>query len=810
MIAWIWRDIRFGLRMMLKYPTLSIVAVLIFGLGIGLTASVFSVVNGAFFKGLPLEEADRLVVLWNTNPARHELDMPVRVHDYLAFRERQTTFEDIGFFTVSPMNLATDLSQPERLTGAQISANSFAILRVKPMWGRTFRAGEGRPGADPVVIISYNVWRNHFGSSRDALGKAVRVNGVTRTVVGVMPEQFAFPAFENIWIPHDLEPVPAGREQAPSYQLFGRLKHGVAYEEATAQAIAIAAALEQQYPQTNRGISATIRPYSETFIMPQMRALLYTMLAAGIGVLIIACVNVANLLLARTSMRGREFAIRMAIGAGRARILVQLLVEALVLAVAGGLVGFWFSSATMGWFISVLAHNPPPFWITFELDHRVLLFVTGITLAAGLFAGLIPAWRIGKTNTIDALKDESRTSKSPRAVRLSSTLVVAEVAISCALLIASGHLIRSIVNLKTIKMPFAIDRMLTARINLTRADYPDAASRLRFCGQLLVKLRSLPGVEAVGLSDALPAAGNGDVSFQVEGQANLRVDDCPKAKKGEVSPEYFQMFQTPLLQGREFTELDQPGTPLVAVVNESLARNFFPGGDVVGKRLRIMRADSPSPWLVVVGIVPDLFMEGFGNTHRTPAGFYLPLSQSDVGTSLSMTLRTRAEPTGMTREVRSAVSSLNPDLPVFSAMSMKEVIARQIWFHTVIGTFFLALGFSALVLAVAGLYAVMCFTVTQRTRELSIRAALGAQRGQLVRLVMGRGVTQLAVGTGMGLGLGLLMVAPLQSFLVGVKPRDPVLVMTVLAALLAAGLLANLIPAKRITKIHVAAALSAE
>ncbi len=810
MLAWFRQDVLFGLRMMFKHPTLSIIAVLIFGLGIGLTTSVFSVVNGAFFKGLPLENADRLVILWNTNPARHELDMPVRVHDYLAFKERQTTFEDIGFFTFLPVNLSTNFSQPERLSGALIGVNAFSILRVKPVLGRTFRAGEGRPGADPVVIISYNVWRNHFASSPDALGKTVRVNSVPRTIVGVMPQRFAFPAFENVWVPLEIDPLPASRGQEPAYQLFGRLRPGVTLEQARAQAIAIAAGLEQQYPQTNRGISATVHPYSETFIMPQMFALLFTMLAAGIGVLLIACVNVANLLLARTSMRGREFAIRMAIGASRSRIVAQLLVEALVLALAGGLVGFWFSVAVMGWFVSVLALNPPPFWITFELDYRVLLFVSAITLAAGLIAGLIPAWRIGKTNTNEALKDESRTSKAPRAVRLSSTLVVGEVAISCALLIAAGHMVRSIVNLRTVKLPFTVENVLTARVNLTRADYPDSASYLRFCRPLLAKLRHLPGVEAVALSDGLPAAGAGDAAFQVEGQGNLRVGDCPTARKAVVSPGFFQMFRTPVLQGREFTEADQPGAPPVVIVNESFVRSFFPDGDPMGKRLRTVRPDGQSSWLVVVGIVPDLFMEGLGNTHRRPAGFYLPLAQSEPCNSLSLAVRASAEPASMTREVRAAVTTLNPDLPVYNVMPMKEVIGRQIWLHDVLGTFFLALGSSALVLALAGLYAVMSFTVTQRARELSIRAALGARRSQLIHLVIRRGLIQLVAGIALGLALGLVMVVPLQSFLVGVRLRDPALIVAVLSSLLICGLLANLIPAKRVTKINAGVALSAE
>lgn len=323
-------------------------------------------------------------------------------------------------------------------------------------------------------------------------------------------------------------------------------------------------------------------------------------------------------------------------------------------------------------------------------------------------------------------------------------------------------------------------------------------------------MRLLPGVEAAALSDRLPAAGNRTVSFQVEGRVYSCERDCSKAREGVVTPGHFKAFEAPVLQGREFSELDQPGTLPVAVVNESFVRAFLPNGDVLGRRIRKVRSDAQSPWLVIVGIVPDMHMEGLGNTNRSPAGFYLPLAQSDGADSVSLAWRTRVEPMRVADEVRAAVASLNRDLPIFSVMSMKEVIRRESWLIGVFGTFFPTLGFAALILGLASLYAIMSFTVTQRSREMSIRAALGAQSGQLVRLVVMREIVQLGAGMALGLALGLVTVIPMQFVLYGVNPRDPVLIATVLAGLTISGLLANLIPASRITKIEAAAALTVE
>jgi putative ABC transport system permease protein len=796
--------------MLVKHPTLSLIAILTFGLGIGITTMVFSVVNGAFFKGLPFEDGDRVVALANTNPSRNLRNMNISVQDYAVWQQRQTVFDTIGAWSVGPINLTWPGGQPERFSAGMMSSGAFDSLRVKPILGRTFRKGEDRPGAEPTIILGYDVWRERYGGSKEILGQTIRASGITRTVVGVMPEGFAFPNRQRVWIPLEIDPLATERDKGPTYPVVARLKKGFSIEQARAQAASIGAQLEKEFPKSNQGVVATVRPFVENMLGPQIFTQLYTMLAAGIGVLLIACVNVANLLLARASLRSREIAVRMAIGASRGRVIVQFLAEVLILALAGGILGFGLSNAGMQWFLNAITVDPPPFFITFELDYRVMTFIVAITLGAGLFAGLVPAFQATGKQVGETLKDESRASTGLRIGRFSAGLIIGEVAISCGLLIAAGLMIKSIVQLKTIDLPFATERIFTARINLPRLQYANDASCIRFYEQLLPKLEAIPGVEAASLSDGLPAAGNGTVAFEVEGQAYARESDYPVAREGVITTGYFRTFQTKVLQGREFTAMDRPGNLPVAIINESFARTYFPKTDSLGRRIKKGRGDAKAQWLTIVGLVPDMIMQGMGNNNQSGAGYYIPIAQSDVTNFVSIALRTRSEPGTVTPDVRAAVASMDADLAIYDVLSMKEVIARSTWFYTIFGTFFMAFGFSALLLAVAGLYGVMSFAVTQRTREMGVRMALGAQGGQLVRLIMRKGLIRLAIGLVLGLGIGLGASNLLQTLLYKVNPRDPQVVAPVLVALALAGLAANLIPARRVTKIDPVAALAAE
>ena len=804
-------DLRSGVRMLVKYPTLSLVAVLTLGLGIGLSTTVFCVVNGGLFKGLPFPNADRIVSVVSTTPSQNQPRQPMSVHDLAVIQDRQSSFEKIGAYGFAPMNFADQQGRPERLAGGQLTAAAFEALGVEPLVGRGFREGDDRPGAEPVMLLSYELWRDRYGSAPDIVGRTIRANGVHRVVIGVMPEKFAFPIREAVWTPLVVNPLATKRGQGPNHQVIARLKPDVSIAQAKAQLSSISSQLANEFPETNRGVGADAMPYAELILGPEIYNLLYTMLGAGIGVLLIACVNVSNLLVARASLRQREVAVRMALGAARGRVIRQHLTEVLVLATVGTAVGIFLSIFGMRWFTQALSVNPPPFFITFELDYRVMLFVLGLIVLASLFAGGLPAMHAARVSAGAALKDDSRSSTSARLGKFSNALVVAELAVSCGLLIAAGLMIKSVIQLKNVQMPFAIEHVLTARVDLPRSNYPDPAASIRFYEELLPKLQAVPGVEAATLSDGLPAAGNGAIRVQIEGKAYPQDSDYPLAREGIVTAGYFETFQTRLLNGREFRVTDVTTSQPVAIINESFARVHFPNLDPMGRKMRrVITASPKEPWLTIVGVVPDMLMEGIGNNNASPVGYYIPIAQSDVGNGVRVAVRTRGEPGGMTSLVRAAVASLDSDLAIYEVNTMRWVIDRQTWFYTIFGTFFMAFGICALLLAGAGLYGVMSFAVTQRTREMGVRSALGAQSGQLIFLVMRKSVVQLLIGLVLGLGLAMLVSGALQPVLYHVDPRDVAVFAAVTLTLTVAALVASFLPARRVTKIDPVLALATE
>lgn len=796
--------------MLLRYPTLSLVAILTLGVGIGLSTTVFCVVNGGLFKGLPFPNADRIVSVYASNASQGQPRLPMAVHDLEIHLTRQTSFEAVGAYGAAPFNLSLEEGRPERFQGGQLTLGAFRALGVQPALGRGFQEADYAAGAGDVVLLGHELWRDRYGSARDIVGQSIRANGRQLTVIGVMPPKFAFPFRESLWVPLRIDPLATKRAEGPRYPVVALLKPGVSVGQATAQVAAVAAQIEEEFPQTNRGIGGGVMRYTETMIGPEIYGLLYTMLGAGIGVLLIACVNVSNLLVARASLRRREVAVRMALGAARARIIRQHLTEVAVLAAAGAALGILLSVLGMNWFTQAISVNPPPFWITFELDHRIMLFVLGLIVLSTFFAGGLPAVHSARVNAGSALKDDSRSSTSGRLGRFSSGLVIAELAVSCGLLIAAGLMIKSVVQLKNVPMPFAIENVLTARVDLPRTDYPDSPASIRFFEQLLPRLQAVPGVESATLSDGLPAAGNGAIPVQVEGKSYPQESDSPLAREGIVTPGYFETFQTKVVSGREFTTSDTAAGQPVAIINESFARLHFPGVDPIGRQMKRIRPGRTEPWLTIVGLVPDLIMEGIGNNGASPVGYYIPIAQSDVANGVRIAVRTRGDAATVAPLVREAVASLDPNLAIHEVSSMRRVIDRQTWFYTTFGTFFMAFGICALLLAAAGLYGVMSFAVTQRTREMGVRSALGAKGGQLIALVMRRSVTQLAVGVAIGLALAVFASGALQPVLYHVDPRDASVFAGVVVTLIIVSVLASLLPARRVAKIDPVRALATE
>jgi predicted permease len=825
------QDLRFGVRMLRKHPLLSLAVIVTFSLGIGLASAAFNITNGFVHKPLPFEESGRIQVLRLTAPERNIDDMGFSTHDLVDWREQQSVFEQLAGYTTTRVNLSHDIGapdgqaarQPQRYYGALFSAGVFEALRVQPILGRTFRPEEERPDADPVIVIGYDIWQSQFGGAADVLGKTVLADGVRRTIVGVMPGDFRFPNFERVWLPLVIDLSANERGDGLRFSVMGRLRDGVSASEAEAQAATIAADLAQAYPLSNEGVRPTMRTLKRALIPGAYYGLFYTMVAAALGVLLIGCVNVANLLLARATTRTQEIAVRSALGAARRRLILQLLAEISILALVGGVIGFVLGNAGLGWFRSqmdyVLANagggEELPFWIHFDSDIRVVLFVIGATALAGVLAGLYPALRVSATNVAEVMKGSGRGASGLRIRRLSGALIVAEVAVSCVLLVLAGLFIVSITQLNAVDLNYSTENVYTARVNLPEAGYADAARRREFQNRLLVELLAIPGVEAAALSDSLPPIRIGAWPIEVDGEIYLSDADYPLVRRGAITPDYFQTFGTRILRGRPLRPSDRGDTAPVAVVNATLARTYFPEGDAVGRRFRVRGDTAAGPWVTVVGIVADMKAfpmggDGVPEEYQNPACFYLPMAQVEPGSFVTMALRTQGAPTARAGDVRAAVAAIDPNLPLFMELSLEGVILRMVWFYPVFSSMFTAFGLGALFLAAVGLYGVMSFVVTQRTREIGVRMALGARSGQLVALVLRRGIIQIGLGLGIGLTLALLSSAPLSILLFEVRGRDPRVFVLVVLTLVLTGLLASLFPARRVTRVDPAAALGSE
>jgi putative ABC transport system permease protein len=460
------KDLGYSLRMLCKHPILSIIIILTFGLGIGLTTMVFSITNGILFKGLPVADADRLMAVGRTDPAHNVRFMSVSVHDFLDWRKEQDTFENLAAYDASTFNVTGSEGRPERYSGALVTVNLFDVLRVQPILGRGFREGEDEPGAQPVILIGYDVWQERFGGSPEVLGQTLQTNAQTRSIIGVAPKGFMFPSREQIWAPLITSPSATKRGEGPSLAVIGRLKEGVSVDEAEAELVTIAKRLEQEYPESNEGMGAAVLPIKALSVGPPAYYIFYTLLAAAIGVLLVACSNVGNLMLAHVSVRSREVAVRTALGASRPRVVAQLMTEVLVLSSVGAVLGVALGYGGIEWFRAATTIDPPPFWIVFDMDLRVALFVIAMTLFSALFSGLIPALRATAGNLSEALKDETLGTSSFRLGKFGDGLIVAEVALSCGILVVAGLMIKSVVQLRTTEFPFATKNVLTA--SLTR------------------------------------------------------------------------------------------------------------------------------------------------------------------------------------------------------------------------------------------------------------------------------------------------------------------------------------------------------
>ncbi|HVT18496.1 MAG TPA: ABC transporter permease [Thermoanaerobaculia bacterium] len=798
-----WREVRLGLRMLGKKPGHTLVAVVALGLGIGLTTAVFSIVYGIMFRGQPFPEFERVLALDRQNPSHDLKNQPADAHDYLDWCRRQRSFEGLAGYDDGPATVSGD-NRPERLDGAVLTANALDLLRVRPILGRGFRPGEDRPGAPPVALLSHRLWQSHYGGDPGIVGKTVRINGQATTVAGVMGPDFRFPSSALLWTPLVIDPGKAERGKGVHFFVFGRLRTGVTADQAAAEMAAIAQALACEHPRTNRGWTVSAVSFTDHFIPAEVRRFFFSMLAAVGCVLLIACINVASLTMSRVSQRTREIAIRGALGAGRWGVVRQLLIESLVVALLGTALGLALAWQGVALFNAVLVAMNPPTWLRIAVDGPALLFTLGLMLAAILLSGLLPALQVSRTRLNEVLKDEGRGSTSLRLGWLSRVVVVAELALSCALLVAAGLMVKSIVRSEANPLGFPTAHLLTLRVPLFEASYPKPADRSAFHQRLLARLREIPGVEAVAGSTSLPAIQAESDSLAVEGRAYPTTGDYPVAHSTVVSDGLFASLGVRPLAGREFERLDGARSRPVAVVNQSLARRLWPRESALGKRIRLAAGPPDEPWRTVVGVVPDLLLYGFDD--KKPDGIFLPLAQSGPA-RLSYVLRTRADSQALVARVRAEVLALDKDTPIYFVKTMEKAAAEDRFFVQLFGALFSIFGLCALVLAAVGIYGVIAFSVERRTQEIGVRMALGARRGEILGLLMRQGALQLAVGLALGLPLAFGLAQPLGAMLFRVVPGDPAVFAGVAAALSAVALLASLVPGQKATLVDPLVAL---
>ena len=797
------RDLRYGARSLLKSPGLMIVSTIALGLGIGLTATMWSIIYGAMIKGLPFEDPQSIVALRRTNPSKNIDEMGVTAQEIEDWKAQSKSFEKLGAATCGTINVS-GTEKAERFDGCWVTSDMMAIPRVNPVRGRLFQASEDKIGGERVALINHTMWQARFAGAEDVIGKPIRVNGQPFTVVGVMPDGFQYPDNTQIWVPLQLDATTPRRADNAQYQVTARLKPGVSLDDANVELDAIMKRIEADHKETNEGVRAVAQPYVKSYLGNEASALLYTMLGAVGFVLLIACANVANLLLDRAAHKTKEVGVRTALGASRAAIVRQFLAEAAILSGLGALVGTAIAQTGVSLFNRAIIDTQPPFFIDIRLHPPVLAFIIGVALLSSFVAGLLPAIQSSRADINEILKDESRGASSLHIGKMSKALVVFEVALSCALLVAAALMTKSVTRLRNIEPGFETANVFTARVGFPRGQEDTLKQRL-FFEQLPQRLAAIPGVRAASVSSGLPGVNMNEPAIVPEGKSYARRQDYPEARMLGVSPDFFKTFQMPVRQGRALTAADNlPNSMKVAVVNQRFAETHFPGQDPLGKRFRIQDNSDSLSWRTIVGVVANVYV-GDNENPWAPA-FFVPFSQWWTNFA-SMSVLNSGPPMAITQQVRDAIASLDPDLPIYWVYSMDEAIQRPAWFVRVFGTMFMIFGAIALFLAGIGLYAVMAFSVSRRTREVGIRMALGARGADVIRMIFGQGMWQLGLGLTLGLAMAAGVSQLLSNVLFDVQPRDPAIFALVIAVLATAGLLACWFPARRATAVDPMVAL---
>jgi len=792
-------DFRFALRSIRKNPWFSLAIAATLALGIGVNTTVFSLVNAVLSKPLPFPGGERLAMVRATNPARGDDSLSVSYPDFLDFRAGDRSFERLEAFGGMPVTLAESGTPAERYRGARVSAGMFEMLRMSPVLGRGFAASDATAGAPLVVLLGHGVWVDRYGKDPNVVGRAVRVNGQPATIAGVMPRGFKFPNNEDLWIPlipsADLE-----KRDARSFALIGMRREGVSVYEAQAGLAVIAARLATDYPASHRNHGVIVQTFHDAMNGGRIRVAFFLMLGAVGFVLLIACANVANMMLSKALVRRREMSIRAALGASRWRMIRQLLVESVLLSLLGGLLGLAFAQFGVRWFDAAVADVGKPYWIDFSIDYRVLAYFAAVCVLSGILFGLAPAWRSSRVDLHDALKDGTRTIGGGRGGRLSGALVVFQFALAVVLLSGAGLMLRSFFNAQREFSGVPAARILHARLSLPAPRYPDPEKRFEFYEKLRADLTAAPGVESVALTSNPPGQGFSGWRFELRERPIAEAEQRPRSAAVVVSPGYFSLLGMRVTQGRDFEDADGLPGRESAIVGQSLASRFFPRESALGKQFRLFDNNVPKPWMTIVGVVPDIRQDNADSTVERSSVFVPYRSERREG--MTVLIRSSGPASIQSAALRQATGSLDSEVPVFELQPLDEAFRRSYWHLRVFGTVFFAFAAIALGMAAVGVYAVMAHATAQRRREIGLRMALGARVPDILRLVLARGIGQLLAGAAIGLAVAFAVCRLMAGLLFQTSANDPVAFGGVALTLVAVGTLACWIPARRAAQIE--------
>jgi putative ABC transport system permease protein len=810
----LFQDIRFGYRMLRKAPAFTIVAVIVLALGIGANTAIFSVVNAVLLRPLPFQDPDRLVQVWHVPPPKSFPGISkfeVSPANYLDWASQSHSFEGMAIYGYANYNL-TGKGEPESISAIRVSPEFFSVLRARPMLGRTFAPEENETGHGQVVVLSQPFWQTHFASDPNIVGQTISLNSQSYTVVGVMPARFTFPTSSDpksqpqLWTPlawTDEERTVRGDH---NYNVIARLQPGSDVKQTQAEMNTISSRLEQQYPADDKGWGAIVVPLRDELV-GNVRPALLILLGAVAFVLLIACANVANLILVKVLARKKEIAIRTALGASSVRVLRQVLSETLMLSLAGGALGLVVAHFGVGLIVAFLAQKLPRA-ADIAVDGWVLAFTLAISLLTGLIAGLVPAFRATKTNLNDALKQGlGRTDADSGGSRTRSLLVVSEIALSLVLLTGAGLMIRSMSRLRDVDPGLDSHNVLTMSLELSRVKYAQSVQQVAFFDQLLQRVRGLPGVESAGAIDSLPLGDGGSTQpIAAEGRPVVAMAEQPEVAVRAIEPGFTHTMRIPVLQGRAFNSADTADRPAVILISQSMAKRIWPGENPLGKHVTL--TFSPEKSREVVGVVGDVKQDGL-DVIEPAATLYAPVAQYPRP-YLSLVVRTTAPPSTIVSAIANAVHEVDREQPVLDVITMDEILAGSLSHQRFNMLLLAAFSGLALLLAAIGIYSVLSYSVRRRVREIGVRMALGADRGDVLRMILGQGARLALIGAAIGILAAFGLTRLLASQLFGVTATDPITFLSVATLIVLVALVACYVPARRATKIDPMVALRYE